>query len=262
MMSEDIAVVVKALFENGIKFVTIKDFHRTGFNILPEMIDPQARVVSGYVKGPVPGIGDPGGTEAAMFIGLHAASGTKGFLPHTLTSRIESIKINGKLITELELFASSLAPFGIVPIFFSGCKVACAQARMIVKNITIHTIDKVKGLDSFNAKNWRAALAKKVTKSIANTSCRFDIPEGPFTVAVTMRDGEKIAEALSKRWGMHYLGKDILFKADDIHSVYMQCIRICYLTPLIERFLGVSLFLYNLYGRIGRAYVRWIIRHN
>jgi D-amino peptidase len=261
MMSEDIAVVVKALFESGIEHITIKDFHRTGFNILPEMIDPQARLVPGYIKGPVPGIGDPAGAQAAMFIGLHAASGTNGFLAHTLTSRIERITINGKLTPEIELFASSLAPYGIVPIFFSGCKVACAQASRIVKNITIHTIDKTKGQDSFKVKNWRAALAKKVTESIANIYCRFDIPEGPFTVVVTMRDGEKIAEMLSKRWGMQHFGKDILFKADDIHSVYMQCIRICYLTPFIEKFLKVSLFLYNLYGRIGRAYVRWIIRH-
>jgi D-amino peptidase len=259
MMSEDIAVVVKALFNSGVEQVTIKDFHRTGFNILPELIDPRARLVPGYIKGPIPGIGDPAGADAAMFIGLHAASGTDGFLPHTLTSRIDRIEMNGKLVTELELFASSLAPHGITPVFFSGCKIACVQARRIVKNITTHTIDKTKGQDYFDAKKWRASLAKKAYKSIANHSCRFVVPHGPFKAVVTMRDGEKIAQKLSKRWGMHNYGRDILLDANDIYTLYMQLIRICYLTPIIEKFLRVSLFLFNLYGRIGRAYVRRII---
>jgi D-amino peptidase len=261
MMSEDIAAVVKALFESGVEKVTIKDFHRTGFNILPELIGPPAQLVSGYIKGPVPGIGNPAGAEAAMFIGLHAASGTNGFLPHTLTSRIERIEINGKYVTELELFASSLAPYGIMPVFFSGCKVACAQARSIIKNIAIHTIDKTKGLNYFNVTNWRAELAKKAAKSIANLSSKFIIPEGPFNVVVTMRDGEKTAENISKRWRLQHYGKNIIFKAEEIHNVYMQLIRISYLTPLIEKFSGICLFLYNLYGRIGRLYVRWIIRN-
>ncbi|MBN2402368.1 MAG: M55 family metallopeptidase [Spirochaetes bacterium] len=257
MMSLDIAAVVKALFEAEVEHVTVKDFHRTGFNILPELIDSRARLVSGYIKGPVPGIGDPGGADAVMFIGLHAASGTDGFLAHTLTSRIERLEMNGRVITELELFASSLAPYGLTPIFFSGCSAACAQARSIVKNITTYAIDKTKGQENFDVHSWRAALAEKATRSLANRSCRFTVPEGPFSAVVTMRDGERIARKLSKRWGMRSSGRDILFEADDIHTLYMQLIRICYLTPLVERFSGISLFLNNLYGRIGRLYVRW-----
>lgn len=260
MMSEDIAVTVKTLFDSGVEHVTVKDFHRTGFNILPELIDPRARLVSGYIKGPVPGIGNTDGAEAVMFIGFHAASGTDGFLAHTLTSRIESIKMNGKLVTEVELFASSLAPYGVTPIFFSGCKTACAQARNIIKTITTHEIDKTKGANNFNLKIWRAALAKKAAKSILNRSCSFTVPKGSFSVIVTMRDGDKTAEKFSKRWRLRHSGRDILFDANDIHTVYIQLIRLCYLTPLVEKFSGISLLLYNLYGRIGRAYVRRIIK--
>ncbi|MFH0977332.1 MAG: M55 family metallopeptidase [Spirochaetota bacterium] len=260
MMSEDIAAVAKALFECGVERVTIKDFHRTGFNILPEMIDPRARLVSGYIKGPVPGIGDPEGADAAMFIGMHAASGTGGFLAHTLTSRITSLEVNGEPVTELELFASSLAPYGLTPIFFSGCPVACDQARKVVKNIITHQIDKTKKRDNFNAAAWRVSLAKKAAGSLTNRLCRFSAPVGPFRVTVSMRDGEKIAKKLSKRWGMRNSGSDILFEAGDMHTVYMQLIRICYLTPLIEKYSGAGLFLYNIYGRIGRVYVRRILK--
>jgi D-amino peptidase len=47
------------LFDAGVKTVTVKDFHRTGFNLLPELMDPRVNVVQGYIKGPVPGMGNP-----------------------------------------------------------------------------------------------------------------------------------------------------------------------------------------------------------
>jgi D-amino peptidase len=128
-MSRDVNAVVRALFESGVESIRIKDFHRTGYNLLPELIDTRAVISHGYHTGPVPGIGDPGDAEAAMFLGMHAASGTAGFLAHTLTSRIEKLEINGEPLPEIKLFASSLAIRDIRPIFFSGCPVACQQAR-------------------------------------------------------------------------------------------------------------------------------------
>ena len=112
-MTEDIRMVVDALLEDGAEEIIIKDFHRTGYNLLPERIDRRARVDSGYALGPIPGVGKPGRAEAVMFIGLHAASGTEGFLPHTMTSRLASVRVGGRLLPEVALFASILAPYGI-----------------------------------------------------------------------------------------------------------------------------------------------------
>ena len=71
---------------------------------------------------------DPGDADGLMMLGMHAASGTGGFLAHTLTSRLASLEVNGRPLAEIELFAASLAPHNIPVIFFSGCPVACAQA--------------------------------------------------------------------------------------------------------------------------------------
>ena len=109
-MSRDVDAVVKQLFAAGVRQVTVKDFHRTAYNLLPELIDARARIVCGYRRGPVPGLGHPGDVDAAMMIGMHAASGTAGFLAHTLTSRLASLRVNGRPLAEVELFAASLAP--------------------------------------------------------------------------------------------------------------------------------------------------------
>ena len=127
-MSLDLNAVVTALFEFGVEHVLVKDFHRTGYNLLAELTDPRAEIIYGYHSGPVPGIGVPGDAQAVMFLGMHAASGTAGFLAHTLTSRIARLEVNGEPLAEVELFASALAPFGMRPVFYSGCPPGCSRS--------------------------------------------------------------------------------------------------------------------------------------
>lgn len=255
-MSRDVDAVVRRLFEEGVRRVTVKDFHRTGYNLLPERIDPRCRIVSGYRRGPVPGIGHPAGAEAVLFLGLHAASGTSGFLAHTLTSRISALTVNGKALPEVVLFAASLAPYRLRPIFFSGCPVACSQAGENIAGIDTFPIDKSQGPEGFDAPRWRQAMAAAAAASLQNRSAAAVVPESPLTATATMRDGEPVARKLARRWGFECRGRDILIRADSIHSLYRDLIRLCYLTPPAERLLPLALALFNLQGRLGLAWLR------
>ena len=67
-MSRDVSMVVSALFEAGVKTIIIKDFHRTGYNLFPELIDSRATLISGYRRGPIPGIGSHYNAQAVMFL--------------------------------------------------------------------------------------------------------------------------------------------------------------------------------------------------
>jgi D-amino peptidase len=255
-MTKDVNAVVKSVFEAGVERITVKDFHRTGYNILPEGIDSRATVDLGYRRGPVPGIGDPGDADALMLLGMHAASGTEGFLAHTMTSRIERLEVNGNPLAEVELFSASLAPYGIRPIFFSGCPVACRQATEAISHIDCYPIDKSSGPSRFDPYSWRTGLACAARASIRNYSTRPYLPEGPFRTVVTLRDGKVVAEKIARKWGFQQEGNRIFFKTCDFHVLYMNLIRLCYLTPLVEKTLPFGLFLYNLVGRFGQAWVR------
>ena len=261
-MTRDVNVVVTALFDAGVRQITVQDFHRTGYNLLPELIDLRARVLSGYRRGPVPGIGDPGDAEAVMFLGMHAASGTQGFLSHTLTSRIERLEVNGRPIAEVELFSASLAPYGVRPIFFSGCPIACAQAAEAITGIDVYPIDKTIGPQGFDADSWRAGLASAAVAALDNATIEPYVPEGPFTAVITMRDGEKSAQRIARRWGFNHEGAQIFLEASEIHRLYDDFIRLCYLTPLIEKVIPFTLFWYRLKGRIGLEVVRRQLRRN
>ena len=260
-MSLDAGAVVAALFKAGVEHVTVKDFHRTGYNLLPEMVNAKSEIIQGYRRGPVAGLGDPGQARAVIFLGMHAASGTTGFLAHTLTSRIEKLEVNGKPMAEIELFASALAPFGVSPIFFSGCPVACEQAGAVIDNISLYPIDKGTGAERFDAEAWRSGLAGAVVESLGNNQTVPYQPDGPLRAAVKMRDGVHTARKIANRWQLDHQNDRILINTAHIRQLYMTLIRICYLTPLVEKMLPVCLIAYNLWGRIGLYWVRRQIKN-
>jgi D-aminopeptidase len=255
-MSRDVDAVARALLDAGVERVTVKDFHRSAYNLLPEMIDPRVRIDCGYRRGPVAGIGDPEDVDAVMMIGMHAAAGTAGFLAHTLTSRLASLTVNGRPLAEIELFAASLAPYGIPAIFFSGCPVACDQARERIAGIDTWPIDKRLPPDNLDAERWRQGLARAAVKALASAGVAPYRPAGPWHAAIRIRGGIRAAANMADRWGFKRCGATVRIDAETIHDLYDGLIRLCYLTPLTLRTLPVSLALFNLVGRLGRWWVR------
>ncbi len=259
-MTKDVAAVVAALFAAGVRQIVVKDFHRTGYNLLPELIDRRAHIVSGYRRGPVPGIGAVDDLQAVMLIGLHAASGTNGFLPHTLTSRLQKVDVNGQPIPETAFFCASLAPYGIRPVFFSGCPLACRQAAEVIPNLSTYKIDKANSQNGFDADSWRAGLAQSATRSLTNRSTLPYHPSGPFHAVITIRDGARMARKMARRWNFDCRGSQILIESANIHDLYDKLIRLCYLTPALEKHLPLALWIFNLKGRVGLAWVRRQLR--
>ena len=254
-MSLDINAVVSRLFSEGAEEICIKDFHRTGYNLLPELIDKRARVIHGYMEGPVPGIGNVYDSEAAMFIGMHASSGSKGFLAHTLTSRYGRIMSEGRRVTELQLFASSLFRYKIKPLFFSGCPVACSEAEEDIQCINVFPV--VKDNSGFIDKDiCRRGLADAAADSLRNDSTSPYIMHPPYNIDLKMRDGQKAAEKTARRWRVGQRDGIISLAAENFDDLYRQLISITYLTPMLEKITPAALALFNLYGKTGLSIVR------
>jgi len=260
-MTQDVQSVVRALLRAGVEEIIVKDFHRTGYNLLPEQIDRRARVDSGYALGPIPGMGDPGHAEAVLFLGLHAASGTDGFLPHTMTSRLAEVCVNDRPLPEVALFASLLAPYGVRPVFFSGCPIACRQAARAVPGISVWPINKKDGPAGFDRLAWRSELALKAVESLSNqATCTLD-GKGPFAVKLVFRDGAVAARRMARRWRLKRAGDAVRFDVEDLPALFLMLSRICYLVPAMLPILRIGLPLYNVMGRAGLAWVRHRLKH-
>lgn len=261
-MTLDIKAVTDALFYAGAETITVKDFHRTGYNIMKEYLDPKVRLVSGYVNGPVPGLGDPGNADALMMTGMHAPSGSEGFLAHTMTSRISLLLVNGEHVSEAQLFSASLASRGLSPVFYSACPVGCHQAADKIKGLHTFPIEKSAPGNAFQPEEWRSQLARAAVASLQNTSAAPYRMEGPFEVAVTMRDGERVAAKLARRWKLSHREATLQFSCRSFEDLYHTLIRICYLTPLVEKIAPAGLPLYNLYGHLGLNWARRQLKAN
>ncbi|HOP65276.1 MAG TPA: M55 family metallopeptidase [Spirochaetota bacterium] len=253
-MSLDVRSVTEALFNAGAEQVVIKDFHRTGYNILPEFMDRRARLVSGYKRAPVPGIGQVFGCEAVIFTGMHSSSGSSGFLAHTLTSRHGHIKANGVPVSEIQIFASSLYSHNVKPVFFSGCPEACREAVSSVPGITVYEIDKSAPLE--DKVSWRSGLARAAAASLENMNTAAYLMKTPCDVEVKVRDGDSAAGKIAERWGLDRKGDLLFFRAETFDDFYEMMIRISYLTPFMERLLPWLLPLFNLFGKFGLAVLR------
>lgn len=254
-MSLDISAVVSALYDAGAENIYVKDFHRTGYNLLPELIDSRARIIHGYIEGPVPGIGNIYDSDAAMFIGMHASSGSDGFLAHTFTSRYSRMISGGRRVTELQLFASSLYTYNIKPVFFSGCPVACREAAEDVPGINTFPVIK----DSSGRADigrCRGELAAAAAHSLLNNSTIPYMMPPPYSIELTMRDGAETAGKSAKRWGVEYMENEIFLHAENFDDLYRKLIGITYLTPALEKITAAALMLFNLYGRAGLSIAR------
>jgi len=256
-MTLDVQAVTAALFKAGVSCITIYDFHRTGYNLIPEMIDPQATLIQGYRRGAVPGIGSPDGAEAVLFVGLHAASGTSGFLAHTLTSRIARLTVNGLPLSEVELFGAVLAPYGIRPLFFSGCPAACDQAREALPGLITFDVPKPTPQVPQKVEALRRSLAQTAVAALENPAAPQPFsPRGPFYAEIRFRDGAPVARRVAARWCLKRAGNTILLEAATMQQLYADLIRICYLTPLVQALLPLGLALHRALGRAGLAWVR------
>jgi hypothetical protein len=108
----------------------------------------------------------------------------------------------------------------------------------------------------FDADSWRSGLVRSALNSLTNIGTEPYTPSGPFQVEVTWRAGEVAAQKLARRWGFEQEGARIFIEAADIHELYRDLIKLCYLTPLTAKILPFGLFLYNLTGRLGLVWAR------
>jgi D-aminopeptidase len=235
----DIKAVVDELI-NKVDKITIVDFHRTGFNLISDMLPRQLTLRQGYKIGPVPGIGEAPAADRVFFIGMHAASCSNGFLPHTLTSRFLELNVNGKILTELELFAGSLGKYGISPAFFSGGPIACRQAEERIPGILCCKVAR-RPMSAVSRQSFRQELAHKAVSACFSKAPPPFYPGGPFKVSYKLlRKNEKPENCKTES-----------FIAANFDQMYWQLLHLAYFNSLRTGFLPLALRIHNAFGRLG-----------
>jgi D-amino peptidase len=253
-LTRDINAVAEALFEMKAKGVVVKDFHRTGYNLIPPYLDPRIKLVSGYYTGPALGYGNLHGADFALFVGLHASGGNeKGFLAHTLTSRIAEIRVNGSRICETELFAPVLSEFHVPVVFFSGCPAACREVSEKMNWMVTCEVPKDPEIHKDGKRRQEYIIEKRKelkakVREIVNPTQKPLFRMHPLSECRVVFQEE--AEARRNPWGFPREGRTLHFEAGRFLDLYENLLKIAYFPKLAYRCRSVVLPLTRLIWKI------------
>lgn len=207
LLTGDVNAAVRGAIDGGADEVLVADAHGASFNLLPEALDPRARLLVGTPqKGPRLSCLDA--SVSGMFlIGYHAMAGTlHAVLEHTMNSRAwHSVRVNGKPIGEVGIDAGMAAAAGVPTILVTGDDKVCAEARALLGDV--ETVCVKQGLGRHHAmclSPQEAAAriekaAKRAVERLAAGGAGFRLPvcEGHVTVSITYKHTEDADNAAS-----------------------------------------------------------------
>ncbi|MGE8206854.1 M55 family metallopeptidase [Heyndrickxia sp. NPDC080065] len=190
LMTEEVNACIRGALSVGVSEIVVNDSHGTMRNLLPELLHPEAELISGSPKklAMVEGLDET--FDAAIFLGYHTKKGDFGLLNHTFNGKVvRSIVVNGKEYGEFGLNALVAGHFGIPVICVSGCDRLALEARELIPMINTAVVKQT--INQFTAKSVHPKKAQEMIESETQKSWKNReniVPcsiEGPVSVEMT-----------------------------------------------------------------------------
>jgi len=137
LMTQEVNAAIAGAAAAGATEFLVRDAHDSARNILPEMLDPRARLLREWTYGPLSMMEGIDKTfDAAIFIGYHARAGTPdAVLKHTMTTKILDVVINGRKMPEAGINGLIAGYFGVPVVLVSGDQAIARQAKELFGDI-------------------------------------------------------------------------------------------------------------------------------
>ena len=158
LMAEDANAAIRGAFAGGATDVLVNDSHGGQRNLLPEDLDPRARLISHSFKrhGMVEGLDET--FDAVIFVGYHAkADSPRGLFAHTGSGVVKDVQVNGRSAGEGGLNTLMAQYYGVPVVMISGDDVAVEQQKEWTPSI--------RGVVVKRAINMRAVEARPLAEA-------------------------------------------------------------------------------------------------
>jgi D-amino peptidase len=121
LMCAEVNAAVDGAFAAGASEVLVNDSHGPMRNLLPDLVDPRARLLSGHLKPLSMLQGLDGSFDGVMLVGYHARAGAKGILAHTISGfAFADISINERFAGEAFINGVLAGALGVPVILVTG----------------------------------------------------------------------------------------------------------------------------------------------
>ena len=136
LMTAEVNACIEGAFAAGATLVTVADSHGNGLSLLPEELNPRARLVRSWPRPLAMVEGIDKGYDALVLLGYHASIGTTGAVrAHTMSSkRIYGMRLNGVQASEALLSAAVAGHYGVPVVLVSGDDKTIDEARKTISD--------------------------------------------------------------------------------------------------------------------------------
>jgi D-amino peptidase len=170
-MAEDANAAIRGAFAGGATDVLVNDAHGGQRNLLPEDLDPRARLISHNFKrfGMMEGLDES--FDAVVFLGYHAkADAPRGLFAHTGSGAVRDLQINGRSVGEGGMNAALAAWFGVPVVVVSGDDVAVAEVKESVpaaRGVIVKRAINVRAVELRPLRDARQEIERAVSSGVA-----------------------------------------------------------------------------------------------
>jgi len=184
LMTNEANAAIAGVFDaDASSQVTVADAHGTFRNVVPELLDPRARLIRGKPRFLAMIHGVQQGFDAACFVGYHGRSGTPdSVLSHTFTGTLADVRMNGRSFGEIGLNAAVCGHFGVPIALITGDASVGAEVEDLLPGTRTAIVKEGIGqlaADALHPERACAAIRNAVPPALASVSNGLK----PFTVA-------------------------------------------------------------------------------
>ena len=188
IMTAEANACIEAALSVGATRITVADSHGNGLSLLPEELNPKARLIRSWPRPLAMVEGIDAGYDALILIGYHASAGTAGAVrAHTMSSkRFFEVRLNGKRASEAMMSAAVAGEFGVPLVMVTGDDKTIEEVKNTIDNKIAGVVVK-RAVGYHSAENSAPAVTRPAiaaaTKDALQNLGRFK----PFTLAKPVR---------------------------------------------------------------------------
>ncbi len=224
IMTEEANAAVKGALEAGATEIVVRDAHGSGRNILPDLLDPEARLVRDWSGGPLDMMEGIDKTfDAAILVGYHARAGTPdAVLKHTMNLTTFDMKLNGKPIPEAGLNAAIAGYFGVPVVLVTGDRAITVQAKELMGNVATVAVKEGIGKAAMmiHPEKARRMIEAATVEALRDlTRCRPFRPSSPVTLELTFTNETLVTKPALYPGARRTGDRSVAFTHDDLMEV-------------------------------------------
>ncbi len=231
LMAEDANAAIRGAFAGGATEVVVNDSHGGQRNLLPEDLDPRARLISHSFKrhGMMEGLDET--FDSVLFIGYHAkADASRGLFAHTGSGVVRDLELNGVSVGEGGMNAALAAWHGVAVALVTGDDAAVDEVKTVVpgiKAVAVKRAINTRAVESLSLAEAHRLIEAGAKESVAAAKKPAPVRRGPYRVTMRFRT-VVIPEIMSAFTEMARPTPDSLsFQRDAMPDAY-RLIRVLY----------------------------------